>query len=297
MEVDTPPEEVVEEKPPEWWEIIPAWAWVVGAGVVGLVCWSIFARVTTPVNTGMRGKIALVQLFLGFCIFLGGHIWAFLYAIMKSADFGPIDVITKPFALWGPSNRILPKSAPRLAMAIWGLAAILLAVGVIGGINYNAMFEDWGFEEQAPPNLVQEILKKAKDNEGEGADSLEDAINDFAGEDETEEEVEEELVQFDCLVVGYTGESAENFNGLVLAALVKGRLRYVGTVFEGIPDEQRADLANHMKTLKRKRPFVKTKVDAQWLEPVIMCRITSVGLNKKNIMKKPVFKERLADAN
>ncbi len=299
VEVDPPEEEMQEEKPLEWWEVVPMWAWILGFGEVGLIVLSIFARMTTSINTGARPRWALTQLFIGFCVFAVGQAWAFLYAVTKSADFSPVDLITKPFAIWGPSNRLLPKSFPRLGMAVWGLTAMLLAVLVIGGINYNAMFEDWGFEEQAQPNLIQEIVKKAKENDGDGEESLEDAINSFAGEEDPTadaDEDEEQQVQLDCLIVGYTGNTADEFTGLVLAALIKGKLQYVGTVFEGIPDEERKALAKRMKSLKRDRPFVKAKVSAQWLEPFLMCRVTGVSLSKKNILKKPLFKERLADA-
>ncbi len=123
--VDPVDAQVIEEKPPEWYEIIPPWAWVVGAGEVGLIVLSIFAQITTQVETGERGRWALIQLFIGFCSLLVGQAWASMYAVMKSSDFGPADIFFRPFTIWGPSRRILPKSAPRLAMALWGATAVL----------------------------------------------------------------------------------------------------------------------------------------------------------------------------
>ena len=105
-----------------------------------------------------------------------------------------------------------------------------MAVAVIGGVRYSAIFDDWGFEKQATPNLLNEITKQAREHEGEGADSLEDAVNDFAGEEEPveEEPVIVERFAMDCLIIGYTGNSPDKFDGLVLAALLRGRLQYVG---------------------------------------------------------------------
>lgn len=294
VEVDSAEEDVQQEQPLEWYEVIPGWAWVVGAGEVALIVLSILGRVTTDTVSGERGHWALIQLFVGFCSLMVGQAWAYMFAVMKSSDFGPTDIFFQPLAIWGPSNRILPKSAPRLALAIWGATAAFLAVAVIGGINYNAMFEDWGFEEQAQANMVHEIVRQAR--EGEGEESLEEAIDEFVGDEEDKEEVIIETQDLDCLIIGYIGESPEKFTGLVLASLVKGKLQYVGTVFNGIPKEDREILADRMATLGRDRPFVKAKVAANWLQPTLMCRINCEGLTKRNKLKKPAFVSRLADA-
>ena len=301
VEVD-PVEEDVDENapPPQWWQVIPLWGWVLGAGIVGLVSLSVFARVTTSVQNGDRGVWTLIQLTLGVCAFGAGQIWAYLHAVMKSSDFGPMDIITQPIAIWSPSTRQLPKSFPRLVLAIWGLTAAFLAVAVIGGVRYSAVFDDWGFEKQATPNLMSEITKMARENEEEGADSLEGAIDDFAGKGEEiveEEPVPEDLVELDCLIIGYTGESEEKFSGLVLAALIRGKLQYVGTVYEGVSPEVRAGLAAEMKSLGRDRSFVRTKTSARWLKPKLMCRVTSSPLKKGKLLVNPVFKERLTDTN
>jgi hypothetical protein len=293
VEVDPVEDEVEQEQPLEWYEIIPLWGWGVGAGEVALIVLSIFARITTDTVSGERGHWALIQLFIGFCALMAGQAWAYMYAVMKSSDFGPADIFFQPLAIWGPSNRILPKSVPRLAMALWGATAAFLAVAVIGGINYNAMFEDWGFEEQAQANMVHEIVRQAREADGE--ESLEDAMNDFVG-DEEKEEVIVETENKDCLIIGYIGESPEKFTGLALATLVKGKLQYVGTVFNGIPKEDRAILADRMATLGRDRSFVKAKVAANWLQPKLMCRINCQGMTKRNKLKNPAFVSRLADA-
>lgn len=294
VEVDPVDDDVEQEQPLEWYEVIPVWGWVVGSGEVALIVLSIFARITTDTVSGERGYWALTQLFVGVCSLMVGQAWAYMYAVMKSSDYGPADIFFQPLAIWGPSNRILPKSAPRLAMAVWGATAAFLAVAVIGGINYNAMFEDWGFEEQAQPNMVHEIVRQAR--EGEGDESLEEAINDFVGDEEDQEEVIVETENMDCLIIGYIGDSPKEFTGLVLATLVKGKLKYVGTVFTGIPKEDREILADRMATLGRDRPFVKAKVAANWLQPTLMCRINCEGLTKRKKMKNPAFVSRLSDA-
>jgi len=105
-----------------------------------------------------------------------------------------------------------------------------------------------------------------------------------------------DLIEMDCLIIGYTGNTAEEFSGLVLAALVRNRLRFVGVVYEGIPDEERAELASRMGALKRDRPFVKARVNATWLEPKLMCRVTATELKNGKSLKNAAFKEMLADA-
>ena len=78
-----------------------------------------------------------------------------------------------------------------------------------------------------------------------------------SSDEEEEEAAPVETVKMDCLIIGYMGDSPEKFTGLVLAALVKGKLQYVGTVFKDISTEDRAILADRMATLGRERPFVK----------------------------------------
>jgi len=294
VEVDPIEETDSNEKPPEWYEIVPLWVWALAGGDVVLFVLSIYLRVTTNLETGERGNWALTQIAIGFIAFAIGHVWAYVYAVTKSADYGPGDIFMQPIGLWRPTRAALPQSFPRVGLAVWGGTAMAFGVILIGGIDYNMFFEDWGFEEQAQQNIVQEIVKKAKQAE-ESDEPIEDAITDFTGDEEAEAEAKE-LIQMDCLIIGYVGENPDEFKGLVLASLIKGRLQYVGTLFGDIPEEDRKSLVERMKTLHRDRPFVNAKVAAKWLQPVLMCRVRAEDLSKKNLLSRPVFKERLADA-
>ncbi len=107
-----------------------------------------------------------------------------------------------------------------------------------------------------------------------------------------------EIVDVDCLmVIRCMGESPRKIHRSgARRKLVKGKLQYVGTVFNGISTEDRAILADRMATLGRERPFVKTKFTTHWLKPKLMCRVNAAeGFGKKYTLQNPVFEARLAD--
>ena len=60
------------------------------------------------------------------------------------------------------------------------------------------------FKKSAKGNLLQEVVKRAREEREGGADNMEEALNDFAGE-ETEEEVKKIAKRSaDAIVIGYT---------------------------------------------------------------------------------------------
>ena len=60
---------------------------------------------------------------------------------------------------------------------------MVFAVAVIGGVRYNAIFDDWGIVyEKKGDSMVQKMVSEARRAREPPDESLEDSINDFMGD-------------------------------------------------------------------------------------------------------------------
>jgi hypothetical protein len=187
------------------------------------------------------------------------------------------------------------------------LTAAFCAVVIVGGLNYSAIFEDWGAKKRAAPSIVQAITDQARQEREGGADSLEDAINDFAGEDEEKEKAAaaENLQPIDCLIFGYTthGKRPEDpFSTILLGAMIDEQIKFVATLSaHELPQEAQDELNRRMHTLRRKSPFVPVPLttewakSAHWLKPKLMCQVAFKGWSNTHKLRDPVFKQLLGD--
>jgi len=298
------------KSPLEMWARLPAWAKVLCCGVLAIFGLSILIRLGTAPKTFARSLCGVAQLAAGTGIFLTLHALAVLTATMKANRLGFIDAILHPFEVWRPTLQDLPRTGRRVCLATWGFTAAFCAITVIGGIRYSALVDDWGFKKRAAPNLMEEIRKSLVDkaNEDEGADTLEDAVKDLAGEEgesdsekkdpETaaEEESELDMLTSECVVIGYnTDRSNGNVSELLLGSVVDGELKYVGSVTEGIPEGVQQQLLQKLPPLERKTAFIKCPHDAVWVKPVIGCKAGFKSWTEDKLMQQPVFKELLAE--
>lgn len=278
------------------WELVPAWAWTLAAGIVAVVALSVAGRIVTPDKSWARTWWALAQCAAGLLVFSVGHGWAYYVAIMESDKFGVLDFLMKPLGLWRNSLRKLPEAAPRLWLASWGGMAAVCALAIVGGIRYSAIFEDWGVRGRAQHNLVHEITQRAREQEGDSR-SLEEAVKDFAGEEEAAEAKAAEVVHetIDCVVIGYTKKEGDTeFESLLLASLVKENLEYVGMVSLDIPAEVRQELNRRLAKLQRNTPFVSCTQAGIWVKPVLACRVQYSGWSAGRL-NQPRFETMLKD--
>jgi hypothetical protein len=175
------------------------------------------------------------------------------------------------------------------------LTAAVCAPVFIGGLDYSALFKDWGFTKNPPPNIIQAVLAQKREAE-EGAGSLEEAISDFAKppEEESDEELDK-LPQIDCLIFGYNKSKQEGFSSILLATVVGGRLSYVGTIYAAeIPSATRDELRRRLPELEQRNPVFPTSKTANWLKPVLTCRIAYKEWSKTKMLRQPRFR-RLTD--
>lgn len=61
---------------------------------------------------------------------------------------------------------------------------------------------------------------------------------------------------------------------MVLATEIRGNLTVIGAVSGPIPDAERAAIRQRLKALNRASPVIPCTITANWLEPVLACRVT-----------------------
>jgi hypothetical protein len=286
---------------------VPQWAYVLAAGVIAIFVVSVAVRALTPDDSLFRDLWSHLQLFIGGMTFIVVHCYAFIRGGAKGSRLGGFDVVIHPIEVWRPSFQELPQTARRIWVGAWGFTAAICAMMVIGGIRYSALTDDWGFKQRAQKNLLKQIKDKMLSNakEEDGGKSLEDSINDFAGDDEAmknkkkngkKKNADLELLSAECVVIGYNVDKQNGeIRELVLATLVGDKLQYAGLITGGIPPNVQQQLQLKLSALEQERPFVNCPRTAQWVKPVVTCRTAFKSWSEKKLMEQPVFKELLAD--
>lgn len=280
---------------------LPKWAYVLAGGIVAIFIISVAVRVVTPDDSLMRSLWSIAQLVVGGGTFIAMHTYAFIRANMKSDRLNFFDIVIHPIEVWRPSFQELPATERRIWAGAWGFMAAACAILIIGGIRYSALTDDWGFKERPKQNLMKKIkdqlVENAKDAEA-GADNLEDAINDFAGDDEAKNKGKHELevLSADCVVIGFNVDrNSGEIRDLVLASVIDDRLQYAGMVTGGITPEMQKELQKKLPGLAQEQPFLKCPVAATWVKPIVTCRASFQSWTDNKRMKQPVIKELLAE--
>lgn len=303
IEVEQTPQFQMEAGPENLWEAIPGWAWVLLGGVVAIVVGSFVVRYQLQGNARLRAAWAFSQAALAEFATLVVHVLALIHASTKSDRYSPFDLFMKPISLWKPTFNSLPRHAWRVWVFAWGQTAMICAAAIIGGMNYSALFDDWGVEERAKPNLIGTIAEKAKEN-GDEAGSLEEAL-DNAADAPVEEETDEEEKPAEplpiektaeCLIFGYRTNESGEVTTLLLASAVNGKMQFSGLISTvGMPEDELRKLSARMMRLGRRGPFVKCRYRASWLLPRLMVEVDHEGWGKDGKLVKPKFKQMLAD--
>ncbi|MDA0831986.1 MAG: hypothetical protein O2955_14765 [Planctomycetota bacterium] len=146
---------------------IAPWAIVLIAGIVGLIGLSAYVGFYYSGDVHFRAVWSLSQIGTGLVAVTIAQIAAFLFASFVNGEkIGVMDWMMKPIYIWFSTFNVLPKKAWSVWLMSWGVAAIIAAMTLIGGIRYSAIFDDWGFVPHAQVNLVQEIVEQAREAEG-----------------------------------------------------------------------------------------------------------------------------------
>lgn len=320
-QVELQEQQDLKPEPQTIWEIIPAWGWVLGAGAIAVVGLSIGARFYCS-SAAELCLWTLTQATIGFLMFMIAHMIVYLNAVSRSVEFGILSIIMSPLKIWRPTVMKFPAGAWKLDMAVWGVTAVICAFAIVGGFEFNSLFKDWGVRKSANVNLVATIVDQAKNAEGDGAEDLEGALNDFAGgseetpdkmaekataaaanvastlpevepepESEPEETAKAPLLEFDCLLLGYSALPNGKIDSVLIASSYNNKLVYAGMIMgSDIPEEVRLEWESRLPKLRQRKPFVKNKQVATWIKPRITLKVASEGWNEhSHRLIKPEF--------
>lgn len=299
----------IKPQPQTVWEIIPEWGWILGFGTIAAIGLSIGARYYCS-SAAELCLWTITQATVGFLMFMIAHMIVYLNAVSKSVEFGILSIFLTPLKIWGPTVRRFPAGAWKLDMAVWGLTLFISAFAIVGGFEFNSLFKDWGVRKSANVNLVATIVDQAKNAEGDGADNLEEALDDFAGgseetpdkmaekaaaaagaaggalpEPEPEKEPEETatapLQEYDCLLLGYSALPNGKIDSVLIASSYNKKLVYAGYIIgSDLPEDIRKEWESRLPELRQKKPFVKNKQVATWIKPRITLKVAAEGWNE-----------------
>jgi hypothetical protein len=257
-----------------WIELMPKWSWVIIGTALGVIVESVVVRLVTPAGSSIRTIWSLSQLFGGVLVFISCHIFNFMVLAAEDADFGVMDLLLKPLKLWIRAVRELPKRLWVSNTAASSIVAALMAVLVIGGIPYER-FWDWGFDAPVKQELMAAVMDRAKQVAANEADSLEEAIGDFAGTADGLIAPEKPRQKADCVILGYQLDKDDRLSSLVLGTTHLGRLVHAGTVDLEMSSRERSELLRMLSSIRTSKPLLPIESDrTYWVKPQYTCRVT-----------------------
>jgi hypothetical protein len=164
--------------------------------------------------------------------------------------------------------------------AACGVTAVVMSMLVIGGLPYERLW-DWGFQAPVKQDLMGAVMDRARQLDSRnGADNLEDAIGDFAGNGDLDGDgIPDDQPQIprekaDCVILGYQVDRDDRLSSLVLGAVHKKKLSFVGRVTPEMPKGDLDDLLAKLKSIPAKQAFIVMEAEATWVQPIYACRVT-----------------------
>ena len=285
--------ETPHEGPSNLWEAIPPWAWLTLAGAILLILANVGVRILLPLKPAQRTLLTLVEFSVGFLVASIAHASAYLFAACRTDKFGPFDFFMKPFEIWKPTFHRLPEDSRRVSLMAWGLTAVFAALFLVGGFEFNALFEDWGIEKSEGPDVVKEAVKKARQKKTDEEEDSEKAIQEFVGEDPADDPDAQRL-ETRCVIIGYTLNDKGELSSVILASAPRGRLAYVGVLSQpDVPEENRAEVLQQLQSVPR-RPscYLQAGVpfkQAIWVAPQVLCLVQHKSWTSRYSLEKPSF--------
>lgn len=286
-------EAVEPEKPAP---LIPVWGQLTMGGFALVVLVSCVASNVFYYYGGDRGMWALIQLAVGTLLFCGAQSLATLHAMKKDAQLSMISGLTCPIDIWRHTFDSLPEGGRRVACAVWGITMAVCAVTVIGGLDYESLFEVEKKEKEE-----KTIIKRAMTAAAAAADTgeegnpedLDEAMQSF-----TEEIIGDDMAlgdglpsndqPLDCVIYGYMQDGKRDFGRVLLAAMIRGRYEHVGEMdASDLPLRLRARLGRTLKTIEASAPICDSPFRGTWVNPTQNLQLDFKGWSVSGKMVEP----------
>lgn len=286
---------VVEEaETPAEKPLLPKWVtWSIG-GATTIVVASIGASYYFTYWGGDRSLVSLIVLLSGIAAFLGAHILTSVASMQESGDVAPFDIIGRPIEMWRPTIHGLPKTGNRIVSGVCGMAAILSALVIIGGLDFNSIFEK---EEvvDSRPGVFKRIVTTAADAapEEDQPETIEDALDAIQPDVEELDAASSALLPqpgepLQCVVYGYMNDGKEGIGRLLLAAEVHGTRVHVATLdFKKLPPHIRASMNSRLANLTAENSSVDTRYNGTWVKPSVAFNVDFTGWSMAGELIRP----------
>ncbi len=270
----------------------PRWVWVLLGGVVVIALLSLAADFMLEEDCLERAIYTTAQIGVGFLMVLGAQIWAGVWVgIATEEEVGPKDFIL-PFRLWAIAIGCLPRSRKPVTLAVWGVAIMVCAVVLVGGLDF--WWEVYNPKKFAPP--PPSIMAAAAVEDGQQDKSLEDKLKEAAKYPEKNKEAEDKKKSkidrrptVPCVIIGYLLDN-DQLTGLLVARARAGRLVYAGIVRKGFEKDARA-LLTQLAAIRQEKPYISgLEVNAIWVSPQVVCDVHQSGTDANGLLASPNYK-------
>ncbi|MEM7478241.1 MAG: hypothetical protein AAF483_24910, partial [Planctomycetota bacterium] len=121
---------------------LPKWSYTTIAGSLAIIAEAITTTLMLETNSVDRLMCSVLHLVVGIALMLIAQIRATFLTMMDEIDTTIVDCICFPPRAWGAIAKRLPKTASLVHMLCIGFLATLMALFVIGGIPWRALFTD-----------------------------------------------------------------------------------------------------------------------------------------------------------
>ena len=112
-------------------------------------------------NGGFSWMTASICKGTGLCSMLIAHLISAKLAFASDRRLNATDVLLSWLSVWQPTLDRLPRTCKRVWAMVWGMAAVLTAVTIIGGIDYGAPFRTHKAPDISPMNVVGTVAAAA----------------------------------------------------------------------------------------------------------------------------------------
>jgi hypothetical protein len=278
---------------------IPPWGWIAAGGVCTIVALAFIANRFLAVEESLaRALISLIAIVGSIVTILCVNLWSLFMLAAADEKLGPKDVFI-PFGLWVRICEKLPIMRRQFLTILWCLTAFVCAIIIVGGLEY--WWELYKPKKVAKTELLSAVNALAEGAKAEGK-SLTEAVEDFAKKQDLKAKAEDKLAKAaprqttQCVVVGYTLDTANQIDGLVVAALLNDRIRYAGIIHKGIDPKESKALLTALTPLVQPNSYIAgLSIKAIWVKPAVFCEITHEEYDENRHFVAPQFKAMLSD--
>ncbi|MBY0523947.1 MAG: hypothetical protein K2R98_11145 [Gemmataceae bacterium] len=262
---------------------VPAWCWLLLGGVGLIVLMTLYVRPLVANDTPARESWGLVLICIGAIGLIIAHVWALLQVALEYEKAGFFDLFFLLLRIWGVALRRLPSTSGSVVLASWSTALVVSSI-CIAGLPFTGLADGMVAKE------LRQAMAGISRNEYRSLAST--AASDIAASprpaaSDSKERENDKRGTVQCVVIGFQLDERGRPDGLIIATLREGVLKYAGVVRDGVK-KQAAELFQRMNGLDREDgPPGSDKVRAIWVRPEASVEVHHSGLDGKGKLQEP----------